>query len=931
MLYYRSRSALGEDFMDPQKKLSFAQLSNAKYIEEAYQSYLKDNSSVDPSWQRFFEGIEFASAGFNVNSLKSDSSLDLNVFQLIQAYRKEGHKVAQINPISVEKAIRPQSLDPKFYGLNDLSIEVPTFGVLSHPKCSLRNLIDRLEAIYCQKVGFDYLHIDHPELVAYIQESVEHHFQHELKSEERKRILDYLNRSELFESFIHTKFVGQKRFSLEGLETFIPIVRGIINYGGDLDVDEIVLCMAHRGRLNILTNIFERPYRLVFHEFEEHYEPGAFEGSGDVKYHKGYSADIENDHGKRIHISIPPNSSHLESVNPILLGQVRAKQTHKGDSDRSRILGVQVHGDASLSGQGIIYETMQMCHLKGYDVGGSIHIVLDNQIGFTTLPEAGRSTLYPSDIAYTFGCPVFHVNAEDPDGCIRATKLAVEIRQKFKCDVFIHLVGYRKYGHNEGDEPAYTQPLQYQRIRQKPSIKQIYTDLLISQKVIDTQKALAEEESFRKQLQSALDSTKEFQSKGPEESDVLGNRWSFWKESKLTDTNQLFETISTQVDEKTLQEIAIKMTEIPTGFTPHRKIAQLLSMRRAAVLGDPNHCIMDWGLVENLAYGSLLVEDYPIRLAGEDCRRGTFSHRHAVIIDQTNAEDYYPLNHLKKDQGRFEVYDSHLSEYGCLGFEYGYSISTAKGLVLWEAQFGDFANGAQIIIDAYLVNAEEKWNRLSNLVLLLPHGYEGQGPEHSSARIERFLQLIGNNSVILANPTTPAQMFHLLRRQALKKYRKPLIVFTPKGLLRHKRCTSSLKDLTEGSFQFFFDDPSSPQNPNKLIFCSGRIYYDLLEEKEKRNRDDIAIVRVEQLYPLDQQGLEKIVKKYQGFQECIWVQEEPKNMGCWYYMMPILREVLPDSIKPKYIGPERQAASATGSHKRHKQMVNKLLNDLFEG
>ncbi|MCH9631782.1 MAG: 2-oxoglutarate dehydrogenase E1 component [Chlamydiae bacterium] len=917
--------------MNHPKRMSFAQMAQAEYIERIYQSYLDDPLSVESSWARFFEGMEFGKSNSSKVEPAQENPLNLKVFQLIQSYRSDGHRLANINPISVEEPQRPESLKPESYGITNLEESVSTFGLLDKPTAPLKDIISFLERVYCQKIGFEYQQTNNTELIKYIQNRIEHNFNNELQNEKKKRILDYLNRSELFESFIHTKFAGQKRFSLEGLETFIPIVRSIINYGGEQGIEELALCMAHRGRLNILTNIFERPYRLVFHEFEAHYEPSSFEGTGDVKYHKGYSADVETDLGKRMHISIPPNSSHLESVNPVLLGQVRAKQTHKNDAERSKILGIQVHGDASLAGQGVIYETMQMCHLDGYDVGGSIHIVLDNQVGFTALPKASRSTLYPSDIAYTFGCPVFHINAEDPDGCILATQLAVEVRQKFKCDVFLHLVGYRKYGHNEGDEPSYTQPLEYKNIRKKQSIRQIYTDQLIAEKVIDTQFAKNQESEFRKQLQEALNSCKEFNDKDPDAEDVLGNRWSFWKDSKLKSTEQLFEVVDTRVSLEQIKEIATKMTEIPEDFTPHKKIAQLLSMRRAAVLDDPNNSILDWGVVENLAYGSLLYEGYPIRLAGEDSRRGTFSHRHAVIVDQNNAKDYYPLNHLKEDQAHFEVYDSHLSEYGCLGFEYGYSISTVKGLVAWEAQFGDFANGAQIIIDAYLVNAEEKWNRLSNLTLLLPHGYEGQGPEHSSARIERFLQLIGDNSVILVNPTTPAQLFHLLRRQALKPYRKPLIVFTPKALLRHKRCTSSVKDLTDGKFEFFLDDPASLQNPSKLVFCSGRIYYDLLEEKEKLNCTDIAIVRLEQLYPLDQNGLEKIIKKYHGFTECFWVQEEPKNMGCWHYIKPILRKALPDNLEPKYIGRERQSASATGSHKRHKIRSDQILKDLFKG
>lgn len=914
--------------MQDPKKLSFIQISHAEYIEEIYQSYLKDHQSVDVSWRRFFEGMEFAK-----NQPKDISSpinlQDLKIFKLIEAYRREGHKAADINPLHVDPIKRPKTLDPHYYDLNDPNAQVSTFGILEQEKAPLREVIAKLEQIYCQKIGFEYRHIDNPDLVEFIQNAVERNFKGELTLDQKKQVLDYLNRSELFESFIHTKYVGQKRFSLEGLETFIPIVRAIINFGGDLHVDEIVLCMAHRGRLNILTNIFERPYRLIFHEFEDHYKPNTVGGSGDVKYHKGYSADVENDHGKRIHISIPPNSSHLESVNAIMLGQVRAKQTHKLDHDRSRILGIQVHGDASIAGQGVIYETMQMCHLKGYDVGGSIHIILDNQIGFTTLPKAGRSTLYPSDIAHTFDCPVFHMNAEDPNGCIAVTKLAMEIRQTFKCDVFLHLVGYRKYGHNESDEPSYTQPLQYQQIRQKKTIRQLYTEELIKEKVIDEITASTQEREFREKLQQALESSKEYEAKDPAESELMGNRFSFWKNSKLKDPKDLFEKIETKVSEKILQEIAIRMTDIPHDFTPHKKIAQLLGMRRAALFEDPKNPIIDWGLAENLAYGTLLWEKYPIRLAGQDCKRGTFSHRHAVIVDQKNADEYYPLNHLKEDQGQFEVYNSPLSEYGCLGFEYGYSISTARGLVLWEAQFGDFANGAQILIDAYLVNSEEKWNRMSNLVLLLPHGFEGQGPEHSSARIERYLQLAGDNNVIIANPTTPAQMFHLLRWHAIKYFRKPLIIFTPKALLRHPRCVSSITDFSEGSFQYFLEDRTAFEKVTKLVFCSGRIYYDLLEQKEKRSANYMAIIRIEQLYPIYYEGLENIVKKYTGFKECIWVQEEPKNMGAWYYIKPVLKSVL-NEHEPRYIGSDHRASPAGGSYKKHKARLEKIINELFE-
>ncbi len=910
--------------------LSFAQMHQAEFIEKIYQDYLADRLKVDESWRAFFDGMEFA-ASSSLTGKYSCNLLDIKVYQLIEAYRSLGHVMAQINPIATEKKELPKALDPQNYDLTDFSQEVNTFGLLDAEKAPLEKVYQKLQEIYSQKIGFEYRHIQDPNLVAFIQNQVEHHFFEELSNEQKKHILDYLNRSELFESFLHTKFVGQKRFSLEGLETFIPVVRAIINFGADLGIEEIVLCMSHRGRLNVMNNIFERPYSLVFQEFEEHYEPGEFEGTGDVKYHKGYSAEILSDSQKKVHISIPPNSSHLESVNAIMLGQVKAKQVHKNDIDKSHILGVQVHGDASAAGQGVMYEVMQMTHLKGYDVGGSIHIILDNQIGFTTLPESSRSTRYSSDIALTFGCPVFHVNAEDPTGCVLATKLALMVKQKFKCDIFIHLNGYRKYGHNEGDEPSYTQPLQYKIIREKKPIKELYVEELVSQKVIDKETFTKQEEEFKAKLQKALDLIKDGKENHFKEEEILGNRWAFWKDAKLKNVEQIFKKIPTQVKLELLKELAIKITELPQDFTPHRKIAQLLQMRREAILDPKSSAVLDWGLVEHLAFASILFDQMPIRLAGQDSRRGTFSHRHAVIIDQNNAKPYYPLSHLKEGQGLFTVYDSPLSEYGCLGFEYGYSISTPKGLVIWEAQFGDFANGAQIIIDAYLANAEQKWNRLSDLVLLLPHGYEGQGPEHSSARVERFLQLAGENNFILANLTTPAQLFHLLRRQVLKGYRKPLVIFTPKGLLRHKLCVSSVQDLTDGSFEYLIDDPKQLQKVQKLVFCSGRIYYDLFEKREELGLSNIALVRLEQIYPIDPSLIKAIIDKYQGFKECFWVQEEHENMGCWRYIQPHLNKILPNGQKVNYIGREEQASTATGSHKRHKVTLDKILTQLFEG
>lgn len=911
------------------KKLSFAQLNNAQYIEKIYSHYLEHPEEVDVSWKRFFEGMEFAHL-FSVQAGEKPSSKEARELQLIEAYRSWGYLEADIDPIRLEEKPSYEFLTPKFYGFNDSSQKVPTHGLMDQKEVSIGELHQHLKKHYSNQIGFEFNHINNSALKEFIQNSVEHKLSKSLSVEEKKQILHFLNRSEILESFIHTKYVGQKRFSIEGLDTFIPIVRAIIDQGGEKGIDEIVICMAHRGRLNLLANIFEKPYALLFHEFSENYKPSEEEGSGDVKYHKSYSADVESRQGKRMHLSIPPNSSHLESVNAIALGQVRAKQKHKEDLERSRILAVQVHGDASVAGQGVIYEGMQLYKLEGFETGGSLHIVMDNQIGFTTSPKEDRSTPYPTDIAKAFDAPIFHVNAEDPEGCVLATYLAIEIRQKFKCDVFIHLNGYRKYGHNEGDEPAYTQPLLYQKIRAKKSIRELYRDELIANGHLEEKVALEQEKDFRAKLQEALDQSQNPDEKVLNSETLFGNRWGYWKESRLKNEEDLFKKVETHVDQKVLTEVATKMTEIPEHFNPHKKIAQLLGMRRAAVLEDQKDPIMDWGLVENLAYGSLLSEGYSIRLAGQDSERGTFSHRHAVLVDQKTSAKYIPLNHLKEEQSTFSVYNSPLSEYACLGFEYGYSISTSKGLVLWEAQFGDFANGAQIIIDAYIANGEEKWNRLTNLVLMLPHGYEGQGPEHSSARMERFLQLSGNKNMILVSPTTPAQLFHLLRRQALKYYRKPLVVFTPKKLLRHPACVSSLSDLTQGSFQEIIDDPIASKEAKTLVFCSGKIYYDLVEEREQKKREDIAIIRIEQLYPMHTALLEEIIGGYSAFEKCIWLQEEPKNMGAWLHMQPILKKALPKGISLKYCGRGRSASTAEGFGKGHKKNHQKLIATLFK-
>lgn len=913
------------------KRHSFSQLNHSQYIESIYDQYCKDPESIESSWRRFFEGMEFAQDS-PLSQKGGEEKVDAKALRLLDAYRSVGYLSAHFNPLVEDhEKVEDPRLSAKTYGLEDESTKVKVKELFNEEEVSVSKLKERLEKLYCGSIGFEFAHIQDSKIRSFIQERIEKGYFHALSAKEKIQIYHFLNRSELFENFIHTKFVGQKRFSIEGLETFIPIVRAIIDQGSEMGLDEIVICMAHRGRLNLLANIFEKPYSLLFHEFGENYEPSQVEGSGDVKYHKGYSADIETRLGKRLHLSIPPNSSHLESVNCVALGQVKAKQVHKKDESKERILAIQVHGDASVAGQGVIYEGLQLYQLEGYESGGSLHIIMDNQIGFTTPPDQGRSTPFPSDIAKAFEMPILHVNAEDPEACVLAAYFAIEIRQKFKKDVFIHLTGYRKYGHNEGDEPSYTQPLLYQKIRKHKSIRVLYKNQLIEEGVISKETAQNDENEFKQKLQKSLEESSGFMDKMPEPELLFGNRWHYWKEMRLQDENDLFKTVPTQVDEKVLKDLAWKMTEIPSDFTPHKKIAQLLGMRRAAVIEPQKEAIMDWGLVENLAYATLLNEGYPIRLAGQDCQRGTFSHRHAVIVDQNTQKPFIPLNHLKEDQASLSIYNSPLSEYGCLGFEYGYSISTSKGLVIWEAQFGDFANGAQIMIDAYVANGEEKWNRLTNLVMLLPHGYEGQGPEHSSARIERYLQLCGNKNMVILNPTLPSQLFHALRRQALKTFRKPLIIFTPKKLLRHPQCVASLDDLTIKTFSSVLKDPKPIEKVKTLVFCSGKVFYDAYALREKYQVKDLALVRIEQLYPLDNEAIKEVLEHYKGYSRLVWLQEEPENMGAWYYIKPYLEELLPKGVTIEYCGRTRSASPAQGSHKKHQATFDAFMSSLFPG
>jgi 2-oxoglutarate dehydrogenase E1 component len=916
----------------------FSVFENIPHLEQMYERYLQNPNNVDNSWRKAFEKIDnycskpLADASshlidraqldiplFIQDLIGKNAPPDLRIDHLIQAYRTYGYLTADINPIATHPIEIPRQLQLKSLGFSEdeLSKRFPTLGLLEEKEASLQEIIDVLKEIYCGHIGIEYFGIQDPSLEQWLEQHVEpSRSKIHLSIDQKKLILQHLNKSELFESFLHTKYVGQKRFSLEGGETLIPILAAIIDIGSQQGAEEFVLGMAHRGRLNVLANILEKSYSQIFSEFEEGYIPFSFEGSGDVKYHKGFSSLIQTASGKTVKVDLSPNPSHLESVNSVVEGMVYAKQLQRGDIQKEKVIPVLIHGDAAISGQGVVYETMQLCKLPGYDTGGTIHIIINNQIGFTTLPKDARSTFYCSDIAQTFEAPVFHVNVESPEACVFATILAVEMRQKFHCDVMIDLNCYRKYGHNEGDEPAFTQPLQYQLIRKKKPIREIYRDDLLRQGVLEQQIVESLEHDFKEALQKAHSI-----SKASEET--------FLTKREPSKPN-IFELIHTAVPKETLRTLAKKFCSIPEDLMIHPKIAKLAQERLEMVLDGKDPRPIDWGMGETLAYASLLGEGIHVRLSGQDSCRGTFSHRHALWMDQMLEKAYFPLNHLDDNQGKFTVYNSPLSEYAVLGFEFGYSSAYSKALVIWEAQFGDFCNAAQVIIDQYISTAEQKWGLKEGVVLFLPHAYEGQGPEHSSGRMERFLTLCGNNNMVVANPTLPAQLFHILRRQVLKPMLKPLIVFTPKGLLRHPECVNCLDDFAQGNFKEIMDDPTPPVKAKKLVFCSGHIFYDLIQERRNRSEQNMAIIRVEQLYPLHREVIKEMLHKYRGFSKCIWAQEEPRNMGAWHFIKSEIQSLLPKGKDFEYIGRAQSASPAVGSYALHKKEYAKFIKELFE-
>ncbi|MBA3721383.1 MAG: 2-oxoglutarate dehydrogenase E1 component [Parachlamydiaceae bacterium] len=896
--------------------------ANAELLETLYQQYQLDPSKLDPSWQNYFQTIDDVSLELpSTREIFIAGTTDDKIEKLINAYRTYGHLFAKTNPIALDEPQEPPQLKLELFGFSneDLNKLFPTRGILKSNEAPLHEIIQSLRQLYCNHIGFEYKGIDKPELEKWIQHRIESPtFTGNLSNDQRKLILESLNKSELFESFLQMKYVGQKRFSLEGAETLIPMLILLIEKGVETGLEEIVLGMAHRGRLNVMSNILNKSYSDLFSEFDEGYFLPVDEGTGDVKYHKGYTSDnIKTSKGHKIKITLAPNPSHLESIDPVVEGETRAKQKLSNDVSCIKTIPILVHGDAALSGQGIVYETMQFCELPGYTTGGTIQFVVNNQIGFTTIPRDSRSTYYCTDIAKTFGFPVFHVNAEDPESCVRVALLAYEIRQKFHCDVFVDLICYRKYGHNESDEPAFTQPVEYKIIRSKKPIRELYRDDLVEKGVVEKSVISQMEEQFKKGLQKVHAEVTERIKRSPIPDDFMG----------IPTNELLFNPFPTGVAKETIVEVTKAFSKIPENFQLHPKLETLIKDRMSMVVaGKP----IDWGMGEYLAYATLLWQGVSIRISGQDSCRGTFSHRHALWVDQKNDKEYFPLAHLKENQGDFEIYNSPLSEVAVLGFEYGYSVVAIDGLTIWEAQFGDFSNSAQVIIDQYIASGEQKWGQLSDLVLFLPHGYEGQGPEHSSGRMERYLTLAGHDNIQVVNPSTPAQFFHLLRRQVLRPLRKPLIVFTPKGLLRHPACTSKLDDLTQGSFMDILDDPLKPIKAKKLLLCSGHIFYDLIDQREKKKRDDIAIIRMEQLYPFNENLFKEICEQYKDIETIYWVQEEHQNMGAWIYINSIFNGLLPNGISLNYIGRGISATPATGSHLRHKKEHEKILNQVFE-
>lgn len=966
--------------MSSSDALTFLNGANASYIANLYAHYRVNPERVDPSWRQFFNELEDneialleelngaswtppqnrkATLGFDHMStgagLSGETSrmidsqataltdgqaashpearratLDsLRAIMLIRAYRARGHLIADLDPLELKKAEYHPELDPAHYGFTSGDFDRPIFinGVLGMESATLREIVDALRQIYCGTIGVEFLHLTSPEEKSWIQQRIEAgRNQTDFSVNGRRAILQRLTAAEVFEQFLHKKYVGTKRFGLDGGESVIPAIEQIMKRGGQMGLKEIVIGMSHRGRLNVLANVMGKSFTSIFGEFQGiPSTPDSVQGSGDVKYHMGTSGDRDFD-GNTIHLSLTANPSHLEAVDPVVIGKVRAKQVQHDDKDNKKVLSLLLHGDAAFAGQGLVAETLMISELPGYRVGGTIHIVVNNQIGFTTMPKYGRSGPYSTDVAKMLAAPILHVNGDDPEAVVHIARIATEFRMQFNKDVVIDVFCYRRFGHNEGDEPAFTQPIMYRKIAAQESTRGQYARQLVAEKVISEQEARQMVDEFTAYLDQAYEATKNYK---PNEADYLQGAWTGLGIAPDPESRKG----RTAIPEDRARRIGKILTTIPDGFSANPKLVRVIEARAKMFEGGEG---FDWSSAEALAFGALVDEGFPMRLSGQDVGRGTFSQRHAIWYDQESNEKYIPLHHINPGQPRCEIHDSPLSEAAVLGFEYGYTLADPRTLVMWEAQFGDFANGAQVIIDQFIASGEAKWLRMSGLVMLLPHGYEGQGPEHSSARPERFLQLCAEDNIQVANCSTPANYFHILRRQIHRDFRKPLILMTPKSLLRHKLCVSKLSDMCgDETFHRILEDDdvatlAKPRDVRRVVLCTGKVYYDLLEKRRERKIGNVVILRVEQLYPFPDKTLGEELKKYPNA-DVVWCQEEPRNQGYWFFVAPrietVLLELRHKVSRPKYAGRAEAAAPATGLHKRHVEEQARLTDE----
>ncbi len=952
------------------KKTSFLSGINSEFINQLYSDYLSDRNSLPEGWQKFFDGLsddeklilsdlngpswspekkikifkpivspdkidDKQNEELKLDSIKVASKDSVRAIMLIRAYRIRGHLIANLDPLSIQKKEEHSELKPESYGFskNDYNRKIFLDGVLGLQYADLNQILKILKKTYCSTIGYEFMHMGDPDEKAWIRNRIEGPEKDISFTENgKKAILNKIIQAEGFEKYLHVKFVGTKRFGLDGGESLIPALEQIIKRGGSLGAKEIKIGMPHRGRLNVLANVMGKPFRAIFSEFFGKSVSASKDFEGDVKYHLGASSNREFD-GNSVHISLTDNPSHLEAVNPVVLGQVRAKQFFHKDKERKKVIPVLMHGDAAFAGQGIVAECFAMSGLPGHNIGGTIHIIVNNQIGFTTAPRFARSSPYPSDVAKIAQAPIFHVNGDDPEAVVHCAKIATEYRQKFNRDVVIDMVCYRRFGHNEGDEPSFTQPIMYKKIRSHPTTLSIYGKKLTSEGLTSDEKLQNEKIDFKKYLEKEFGISKNYKS----ELKWFDGAWSRFKPGLGKDKRGV-----SGVDKVKLKSVGKKIFKIPTNFNAHKTLKKVFDARNQMLSKGK----LDWSSAESLAIGTLLTEGFSVRLSGQDSGRGTFSQRHAILRNQENHERFIPVNNIEKGQMKFEVIDSLLSELAVLGFEFGYSLSEPETLVLWEAQFGDFANGGQVIIDQFITSSESKWGRASGLVMLLPHGYEGQGPEHSSARLERFLQLCAGENIQIVNCTTPSNYFHVLRRQMHREFRKPLIIMTPKSLLRHKRCISNISEFTsKSSFHRVLEDDAyfeenklisleKDKKIKKVVMCSGKIYYDLIEAREKSKKNDVVFIRLEQLYPFPAKTLANVLKRYKKA-KFVWCQEEPKNMGAWNAMRNYIDRTLEminfKDINVKYVGRKASSSTATGNANKHlaqqKEILEKILKN----